>query len=134
MKNGEIGFCSCNNLCSENQGDCDFDYQCHRGYRCRSNTCPSSLGFGNNTDCCQTSTIGDEDFCTTDEPCGVDEGHCDGNDECSRNDLVCGSDNCPSSLGYSSAIDCCEPKGNPFIDVYSMPLNNIHIFTLNRFM
>ena len=119
LSSGEIGFCACNNPCSENEGDCDFDYQCRRGHRCRSGSCPVSLDFGNNTDCCQPAFVGDEDFCTTDEPCGVDEGHCANSDEC-RDDLVCGSDNCPSSQGYSSAIDCCETKGNPFINACSI--------------
>ena len=117
MKNGEIGFCACNvymQPCSENEGDCDFNHQCQRGQRCQSNSCPPSLGFDSNTDCCHIANVGDEDFCTVDEPCGVDEGDCDGDDECRNDDLVCGLHNCPDSLGVSSAIDCCEPKGNPF--------------------
>ena len=114
VKIGEIGFCACNRQlqpCSENEGDCDSDNQCQQGQRCRSNSCPPSLGFDNNTDCCQIANKGDEDFCTIDEPCGVDEGDCDGNDDC-RNDLVCGSDNCPDSQGNSTTTDCCEHKGN----------------------
>ena len=123
VKRGEIGFCVCNQdvePCSENEGDCDFDYHCQGGQRCRSNSCPPSLGFDSITDCCHIATVGDEDFCTTDEPCGVDEGDCDDDDEC-RNDLICGLSNCPDSLDVSSAIDCCEPKGNHFLMIYSIP-------------
>ena len=107
---GEIGYCSCNNQCSENEGDCDFDNQCQGRQKCRSNTCPSSLGFDSNTDCCGMSTVGDEDFCSTDDPCGLDEGHCEWNSEC-RNDLSCGFRNCPNGLNET---DCCEPKGKYF--------------------
>ena len=96
--------------CSENQGNCDFHYHCQEGLRCISNSCPPSLGFDFNTDCCQKTNIGDEDFCSITYPCGVGEGDCDGNDEC-INDLVCGLDNCPNSLGASYEIDCCESKG-----------------------
>ena len=59
-----------------------------------------------------SASIGDEDFCTIDDPCGVNEGDCDGDHEC-KNELFCGS--CPNSLGVSSDIDCCEPKGNIFV-------------------
>ena len=117
VSKGEIGFCACKNHCSKNEGDCDYDYHCQVSQRCRSNKCPTSLGFDSNTDCCHQSIPGDEDFCTTDEPCKLDEGHCDGNDECSSN-LVCGLSNCPDRLAVSSAINCCEHKGKPFINVY----------------
>ena len=116
VKMGEVGFCACNNPCSDNQGDCDFNDQCQRGQRCRSKSCPASLGFDLNTDCCHIATLGDEDFCTIGEPCGVGEGHCNSGTQC-RDGLSCGVDNCPDSLGFSSEINCCEPEGNPFINV-----------------
>ena len=124
MKNGETGYCACN-ICSEKEGDCDFDNQCQRGQRCRSNSCPASLGFGNSTDCCHIATLGDEDFCTIDEPCGEGEGHCGvASDKC-RGDLVCGTSNCRDSLGVSSTINCCETAGNSFINVYMLSLSII---------
>ena len=107
--NGEIGFCYCN-TCSENEGDCDAHDECQDGLACGSNNCPALLGFGSEVDCCYQPTLGDEDFCTIDEPCEVDEGDCDSNDEC-KNHLFCGSNNCPDSLGVLSSVDCCEPKG-----------------------
>ena len=51
--------------------------------------------------------FGDEDFCTTDNPCGVNEGDCDSNNECQTN-LFCDTANsCPASLGFASDVNCC---------------------------
>ena len=108
--NGRIGFCACHS-CSNLEGDCDFDDQCQEGFRCGSKNCLPSFGFDTHTDCCYDATIGSEDFCTTDEPCELDEGDCDSDDEC-KSHLFCGSDNCPSLLGFSSSTDCCEAKGD----------------------
>ena len=110
MNNGDIGYCACKQSCTENEGDCDFNYQCEDGHRCGSNNCPNSYGFDSNTDCCYVAINGDENFCTHEYPCGADEGDCDSNEEC-QNELFCGSNNCPNSLGISSSIDCCEPQG-----------------------
>ena len=96
--------------CAENEGDCDFNYQCKDGQSCGSNNCPDSYGFDFNTDCCYVPIIGDEDFCNDEYPCGADEGDCDSDDEC-QTGLFCGLHNCPNSLGVSSTIDCCEPQG-----------------------
>ena len=111
--NGEIGFCACHS-CSELEGDCDFNDQCQEGLRCGSNNCQNSFGFDIHTDCCYTAILGDDDFCTIDQPCGVNEGDCDSNDEC-KTHLFCGSNNCPGSLGFLSSVDCCELKGNKTI-------------------
>ena len=59
------------------------------------------------TDCCYTVVQGDDDFCTIDEPCGVNEGDCDSNDEC-KNHLFCGSNNCPESLEVLFSILTCK--------------------------
>ena len=121
--NGQIGYCACH-PCSELEGDCDFNDQCREGLRCGSNNCPASLGFHNHTDCCYEATVGDEEFCITDEPCEVDEGDCDSNDEC-KSHLFCGSNNCPLSivpyLGLLSSVDCCEPKGDKTLLVVFQP-------------
>ena len=108
--NGEVGFCACH-FCSELEGDCEFDDQCRGDLRCGSNNCQYSLGFDTHTDCCYTAIVGDEDFCKTEIPCGVNEGDCDSIDDCKSN-LYCGSINCPSSLVFNSTVDCCEPKGD----------------------
>ena len=92
-------------------GDCDSNDQCKESLRCGSNNCLDSFGFDVHTDCCFTAIVGDDDFCSTDEPCEVNEGDCDSDDECKSN-LFCGSNNCPDSLRVLSSIDCCEPKGD----------------------
>ena len=51
----------------------------------------------------------DDDFCTSENPCGVDQGDCDVHDDC-QDGLVCGSSNCPNYLGYSPNFDCCHCK------------------------
>ena len=44
--------------------------------------------------------------CTLTKQCGINQGDCDTNSECSGN-LICGKDNCPSA--FPSDADCCEP-------------------------
>ena len=105
VSNGEIGFCNCN-TCSENEGDCDSHDECQDGLFCGSNNCPASLGFDSEVDCCYQPTVGDEDFCASATPCGEDEGDCDSHDEC-QDGLSCGTNNCPTSLGFPPAADCC---------------------------
>ena len=39
--------------------------------------------------------------------CSEMEGNCDAHDECLE-DLFCGSNNCPASLGFDSEVDCCS--------------------------
>ena len=92
-------------------GDCDSNDQCKESLRCGSNNCLDSFGFNAHTDCCFTAIVGDDDFCSTDEPCEGNEGDCDSDYECKSN-LFCGSNNCPDSLRVLSSIDCCEPKGD----------------------
>ena len=81
--------------------------------------------------------IGDDDFCTIDEPCEINEGDCDTDDECKTN-LFCGSNNCPDSLGFLSSIDCCEPKGDKELNFLSFShsrLYNVDFFpTVDRIM
>ena len=114
---GQIGYCACKQSCSENEGDCDFNYQCQDGHRCGSNNCPDSYGFDINTDCCYVPIVGDEHFCSVEYPCGADDGDCDFDEEC-QSELFCGSNNCPNSLGVSSLLDCCEPQGKLYFGEY----------------
>ena len=102
---GDFGFCSCNN-CAEWEGDCNSHSECQYDLVCGLNNCPASLGFNSDVDCCYNATLGDEDFCTTEAPCGDDKGDCDSNNEC-QSSLFCGYNNCPVSLGFNSEIDCC---------------------------
>ena len=103
----EDDFCTSENPCEQDKGDCDNHNECQNGLVCGTNNCPDSLGLDSDMDCCYNSAIGDEHFCTTINPCGVDEGDCDANDEC-QGDLICDTINsCPASLGFNSNVACC---------------------------
>ena len=99
---GHFGDCTSNNPCGEDEGDCDNDVQCKEGFKCGTNNCRSSLGFHSLFDCCYNE---DEDFCTIDSPCGVDEGDCDSHDMCQVG-LLCGLNNCPEE--FDNTTDCCH--------------------------
>ena len=114
--NGQIGFCACHS-CGKLSGDCDFDYQCQEGLICGTNNCPETFGFDGHTDCCDTAILGDDDFCTTDKLCDINQGDCDSNDEC-KNHLFCGSNNCPF-LNHQECIGTCgkpDYKGDYYCD------------------
>ena len=101
-------FCTYDNPCGTNQGDCDLHEECQDGLFCGSKNCPDSLGFHSEFDCCYYPNVGDEHFCASGIPCGEGEGDCDAHDEC-QDGLSCGSNNCPDSLGFDSEVDCCYP-------------------------
>ena len=48
--------------------------------------------------------------CTTTNQCGIGEGDCDNDSQCSGS-LKCGTDNCDTAVGFPSAYDCCY-QGN----------------------
>ena len=53
--------------------------------------------------------IYDNECCSVEAPCAINQGDCDENSEC-QGDLVCGKDNCPAP--FPSTADCCEsPSG-----------------------
>ena len=94
--------CTSDNPCGDDEGDCDYDYQCRDNHKCGNNNCRSLLGLESYYDCCYGV---EEDFCTTNNPCYKDEGDCDSHEVCQDN-LLCGLNNCPDSLGHSD-FDCC---------------------------
>ena len=51
--------------------------------------------------------VNEDDFCTSENPCGQDEGDCDTHDEC-QDGLRCGTNNCPVSASMASDMDCCS--------------------------
>ena len=55
----------------------------------------------------------EDSCCTADKPCGVGEGDCDSDDDCSG-DLKCGTDNCGAGFdNLEKGSDCCEvEQGN----------------------
>ena len=105
----EEDFCTIENPCGADEGDCDSNFACLDGLNCGLNNCPASLGYAPDVDCCYEVSIGDDDFCTTDtNPCGVNEGDCDSNDECQTN-LICDTANsCPEYLGFAPDVNCCS--------------------------
>ena len=103
----EDDFCTSENPCGTYQGDCDAHEECQDDLICISNNCPDSLGFDSEFDCCHQRILGDEHYCASGIPCGENEGDCDYNSECQSNHF-CGSNNCPTSLGFDSAVDCCS--------------------------
>ena len=104
----EDDFCTTENQCGIDQGDCDTHDECQDGLTCGSNNCPDSLGFHSAFDCCYVPTIGDENFCISEIPCGINEGDCDSNNECQTN-LICDIENsCPAHLGFASDVNCCS--------------------------
>ena len=50
--------------------------------------------------------LGSFNSCTISNPCEVNEGDCDTDDEC-KHGLSCGSNNCADSLGFDTEVDCC---------------------------
>ena len=56
VSNGDDKFCNCN-TCSENEGDCDYNYHCQSNHFCGSNNCQTSLGFDSEIDCCSSTQI-----------------------------------------------------------------------------
>ena len=105
----EDDFCTSVNPCATDQGDCDTHDECQDGLSCGSNNCPDYLGYHSGFDCCYAPPVGDEHFCTSDNPCALNEGDCDSNNECQANhfcDLLASS--CPAYLGFASDVNCCS--------------------------
>ena len=129
MNNGDIGYCACKQSCTENEGYCDYNYQCQDGHRCGSNNCPDLYGFGFNTDCCYIAMVGDEDFCTFEYPCEADEGDCDSNDECQIG-LICDTSQDCSIFDKSYDVHCCQTGMYPGLGVHLYLYNIIPIYLI----
>merc|ERR1719317_650807 len=59
--------------------------------------------------------LGGDSCCTAANPCGLGEGDCDRDDQCSG-DLTCGIDNCnrKSMPSFDSTDDCCQRPAEEF--------------------
>ena len=90
----------------ENEGDCDTDSECLYGHVCGEDNCPVSFGYDSAIDCCYIPSNGNENFCKV-TSCGNNQGDCDSNEECQENHF-CGSNNCPTVLGFDFEVDCCS--------------------------
>ena len=66
-----------------------------------------------NSHCKNGTHLQVEGCCTKDNPCEVNEGDCDSNEDC-KGDLRCGQANCDAEkFGIKSKTDCCyEHIGN----------------------
>ena len=62
--------------------------------------------------------VHEDERCTYSCPCGVDEGHCESNDQC-MSGLACGYDNCNPELGYGNGTNCCYDPCNGLVDMES---------------
>ena len=102
----EDDFCTSQNPCAIDEGDCDIHDECQMGLVCGTNNCPELGLFNSDIDCCYNATIGDKNFCTQHTPCGTNEGDCDIHNECHKG-LACGTNNCPESALFNSDVDCC---------------------------
>ena len=51
--------------------------------------------------------LGASEYCTSNCPCGADEGHCQSHDQC-LSDHVCLLESCPTSLGFANTTSCCQ--------------------------
>ena len=103
----EDDFCTYENPCGTNEGDCDTHDHCQDGFSCGSNNCPDYLGFDSQFDCCYAPAVGDEHFCTTNNPCAEAEGDCDSDNECQANLFCDPGISCPAYLGFASDVNCC---------------------------
>ena len=56
------------------------------------------------------------DACSVMNPCGLNQGHCQSEDECSS-ELKCGHNNCPVELGYHPNSRCCYDYCSEWLDI-----------------
>ena len=103
----EEDFCTLENPCTENQGDCDSNSDCLNELVCGFDNCPHSIDYDTKVDCCYNASIGSYDYCTTYNPCGVNEGDCDSDNECQTNHFCDITNSCPAYLGFASDVNCC---------------------------
>ena len=61
---------------------------------------------GSTTGGSSTPNLGEQGYCSTQNPCDINEGHCTADDQC-MGDMMCGSDNCLPVLGFANGTNCC---------------------------
>ena len=114
---GSLHCCSAENPCPVGHGDCDDDSHCAGDLRCGRSNCKNRFATNwaeaqESLDCCydpaeEGRTCDENDHrpskcCEDTQNCGVDEGHCENDDECADG-LQCGSGNCP----WNPLLNCC---------------------------
>ena len=104
----EEDFCTIDSPCGENMGDCDSNDVCQGNLVCGLNNCPVSLDYDSEVDCCYKLLVGNEDFCTINHPCGINEGDCDLDGECQKGLICITANDCSSNFGLNYPVDCCQ--------------------------
>jgi len=125
--------CSPNDKCKVDEGDCNDDNACETGLKCGINNCPADQKRPL-ADCCYnpadinptTECTGGSKLtwscCSSEKPCGENQGDCDEDDEC-EGDLVCGANACNDAFnekfdkaGFfpAKSADCCIKKSAGF--------------------
>ena len=87
-------------------GDCHQDTDCTEGLVCGYGNCAPELGYDPDVDCCYRPQLGDQRFCSWKNLCAHEEGDCNHHGDCQPG-LLCGENNCPSTLGFDADVDCC---------------------------
>ena len=111
IKPGHWDYCSVQNKCGRNEGDCDDASQCKGYLMC--GKCPDHLKFDKEVDCCvkpKSGQPGDFFYCSKENKCAKNEGNCYYKDDQCQTGLICES--CPSYVGFPSYYDCCISKYN----------------------
>ena len=107
--NGDPEFCTAENPCAADEGDCDTHTQCQTGLYCDYiNDCPASLGFATGTNCCGTQPV----TCPMSLAQLVGDGACDdysNNEGCQWDGGDCCGDNVQT--GTCQACACLDPAG-----------------------
>lgn len=117
---GSSTYCSASCPCGHGGGDCDSNSQCMDGLVCDSNV---GLAFKMTPDSdicvppqCSLKTIGADDYCSPDCPCGQGGGDCETAADCLPG-LIC-AQNFGAAFGYKGVTDVCMPPEcavGPFI-------------------
>jgi len=106
--------CTYHYQCGENEGDCDFDYECSDDLICKFDGC-TNADTGMAFDCCQVSskkgTNDDWNACNETNPCLEGQGDCDEDIDCDG-DLICGIGHCKKLYDTDPLVhlqsDCCK--------------------------
>ena len=94
------------------------------------NNCLESLGFDSEVDCCYRISLGAEDFCSVNQPCAINEGDCDSNDECQIG-LICDTSQDCSIFDKSYDVHCCQTGMYPRLGVHLYFYNIITIYLIS---
>merc|ERR1712192_293656 len=108
---GGNGCCSLELPCGLGEGDCDSNEDCEGSLKCGIDNCQGPF-FTDGQDCCSDKCYGGSSCCSEEYPCGLGEGDCDSNSDCTG-ELVCGSNNCPKGTTFEDGDDCCVSLGGP---------------------